>query len=278
MRRGDTRRAVVRDQRREMNDALARAYHGPPVDLGAAAYGDLPPCFEGEERAEAHEDLVQLCSGRTLLGVVRHVALMEIEGKDEPCAVVAGAESGSQLMDELLLLSHSGALVASARRRPRAPQGSGRRLEAGAGEGVIDIFLHDGDRAQLHCRVDAAGGGYGSGSVTDAAGNPVGSALLHSTAFVTQLHFFASSGRLRCRAVRAWLPPSSFWLFQPREASHDVGGWCFEFYDRGAPAMHCAAAVLVAAFHTLDRERGRRSGMLGALRGAFAWMRAAVRL
>jgi hypothetical protein len=87
------------------------------------------------------------------------------------------------------------------------------------------------------------------------------------------------AGALRCRAVRAWLPPSAFWLFEPRQASHDVGGWSFEFYDRtvpGALQLHSAVAVLVAAYHTLDKERGRRSGVLGSLRGALAWIRARV--
>jgi hypothetical protein len=81
--------------------------------------------------------------------------------------------------------------------------------------------------------------------------------------------------------VRAWLPPSSLWLFAPREETHNVGGWSFEFYDHRAPRqqrgkLHPAVLVLLAAFHSLDRERGKRSGMLHAASGALAWLRSRV--
>ena len=200
-------RAVVRDRRLELNDALARAYHGPAVDLGAAASGVLPPCFEGDERAEPHEgDLMQLCSGRTLLGVVRHVVLTALEGGGtKHTLAVADDTAGlvTPLVDELWLLSHTGKLVASARRSPRAPPEAGRRaspwqpyVDDGAGAGSIDVFLHERDDGvpQLHCRVSAAGGGYGFGSVEDPDGRMVCSVFLHSTAFVTNLHFFATNG------------------------------------------------------------------------------------
>ena len=86
-----------------------------------------------------------------------------------------------------------------------------------------------------------------------------------------------SAGKLRCRAVRAWLPPSAFWLFPPREESHASGGWSFEFVDLlDVPEVHCAVPVLVAALHTLDKERGQRAGVMGSMRGAFAWIRARV--
>ena len=86
------------------------------------------------------------------------------------------------------------------------------------------------------------------------------------------------AGRCQCRAVRAWLPPPSLWLFAPREESHATGGWSFEFRKsgngngktnaHGGDALHPAVVVLCAAFHSLDRERGRRSG----LRGALTWL------
>ena len=89
--------------------------------------------------------------------------------------------------------------------------------------------------------------------------------------------------------MRAWLPPPSLWLFAPREESHATGGWSFEFRRNGAngngngnakananggDALHPAVVVLCAAFHSLDRERGRRSG----LRGALTWLGARLGL
>ena len=314
--RGGRAGAVVRNPRRELNDALARAFHGPAVDLGAAAQGVLPLFFEGEERTELlHEDLMQLCSGRTLLGVVRHVVLKAFEagGGAPQLFAVDGAEppaTTTARLDELRLLSHTGRLVASAHRRPRALHDSARPgspwLEGGAGEGLIEVWLHEGDKAQLHCCVSAAGGGFGYGAIKDATGTTICSVFLHSTPFVTHLHFYAmngamqtcerlfgvpfffavpplncehtmSAGKLRCRAVRAWLPPSAFWLFPPREESHASGGWSFEFVDLlDVPEVHCAVPVLVAALHTLDKERGQRAGVMGSMRGAFAWIRARV--
>ena len=208
--------AVVRDPRRELNDALARAYHGPAVDLGAAARGVLPLCCEGEERTELlHDDLLQLCSGRTLLGVVRHLVLRAVEaGGRAPqlCAVKACSPvtASAPQLDELRLLSHTGTLVASARRRPRATHDSPRPgspwlhkedgagdLEGGAGEGDVEVWLHDGNNeAHLHCCVTSAGGGFGYGAIKDTAGVTICSVFLHSTPFVTHLHFYAMNGAM----------------------------------------------------------------------------------
>ena len=208
--------AVVRDPRRELNDALARAYHGPAVDLGAAARGVLPLCCEGEERTELlHDDLLQLCSGRTLLGFVRHLVLRAVEaGGRAPqlCAVEACSPvtASAPQLDELRLLSHTGTLVSSARRRPRATHDSPRPgspwlhkedgagdLEGGAGEGDVEVWLHDGNnKAHLHCCVTAAGGGFGYGAIKDTAGVTICSVFLHSTPFVTHLHFYAMNGAM----------------------------------------------------------------------------------
>ena len=226
--------AVVRNPRREFNDALARAYHGPAVDLGAAAAGVLPLFFEGDERTELlHEDLMQLCSGRTLLGVVRHIVLKAVEaGGGEPQLLAVDVESPATVtarLDELRLLSHTGKLVASARRRPRAPHDSARpgspwlHIDGGAGEGNIEVWLHDGDAAQLHCCVSAAGGGFGYGAIKDAAGTTICSVFLHSTPFVTHLHFYAMNGamQLPCKLANAGLgkPP-------PNRAHFALQGSC----------------------------------------------------
>jgi len=42
-----------------------------------------------------------------------------------------------------------------------------------------------------------------------------------------------------CRCRRAWLPPSAAWLFPPRSAAHDSGGWYFEWkgYQQSASPL-----------------------------------------
>lgn len=73
-------------------------------------------------------------------------------------------------------------------------------------------------------------------------------------------------GRLLCRAKRAWLPPSSTWLFPPRAETHDVGGWYFEWegYDNQEDAdanwVDPPVFILFAALFTLDREAGVQQG------------------
>lgn len=79
-----------------------------------------------------------------------------------------------------------------------------------------------------------------------------------------------------CRARRAWLPPSSLWLFRPLSYEHDIGGWCLEWAGKeqeGHPAwLHPAVFVLTAAFDSLDHERASRQpmGLFGRLRSAAA--------
>lgn len=92
------------------------------------------------------------------------------------------------------------------------------------------------------------------------------------------------------RAHRAWLPPSSLWLFQPRSYCHDIGGWTFTWAghaNEGHPAwLDPALVVLVAALHTVEHEEAARQpqGVFARARqgdetegGVLAWVRAMLR-
>ncbi len=211
-------RAALRQQ---LDAALARAYHGPHVDVAAAAEGSFPNCFEADERCDTdHGDLLQLVSGRTLLGAVRHVTRAALPrgataalprgdaraGAHAPPLAEAGdtlwgAEAAAQL-DELHLVSHTGLLVARAQRRPRQAAGATRKAPlpwddmSGAGAGDIAIFLRDA--AAAHCHVAAAGGAYGAGAVrSGATGTHTHAALLHATPWVTHLHFVGAQSGAR---------------------------------------------------------------------------------
>lgn len=64
------------------------------------------------------------------------------------------------------------------------------------------------------------------------------------------------------RAQRAWLPPSSFWLFKPQSYDHDIGGWVITW--AGESQWHHpmwldpSVLTLVAALDTLDYEKAKQ--------------------
>ena len=64
------------------------------------------------------------------------------------------------------------------------------------------------------------------------------------------------------RAQRAWLPPSSLWLFKPRSYDHDIGGWVISWAgesQRDHPLwLDPSVLTLVAALGTLDYEKAKQ--------------------
>ncbi len=64
------------------------------------------------------------------------------------------------------------------------------------------------------------------------------------------------------RAQRAWLPPSTFWLFKPRSYDHDIGGWVINWAgesQRSHPQwLDPSICTLVAALDTLDYEKAKQ--------------------
>lgn len=110
--------------------------------------------------------------------------------------------------------------------------------------------------------------------------------MKHRTMLVKHLHWFRVGKEVsvcECRCSRARLPPSKFWLFEPRSAMHDIGGWYVETFGRDnkgktVPAqrywdgldtnqhfeerLHPAMYLLALAYRTLDIEdlrRGKRT-------------------
>ncbi|KAG0561347.1 hypothetical protein KC19_9G057500 [Ceratodon purpureus] len=105
----------------------------------------------------------------------------------------------------------------------------------------------------------------------------------HHSPLVKQMTWFNSSGRCECRCRRASLLPSRYWLFAPRSATHNIGGWYIETWNnqvlhkkrhsvrtgdeygvvelsgqenlsRINPAMY----IIAAAYKTLDEEAAKR--------------------
>lgn len=107
--------------------------------------------------------------------------------------------------------------------------------------------------------------------------------LKHRTPLVKHMHWFQLADEVsicECRCTRARLPPSKYWLFEPRCSMHDIGGWYIETYGRdkknktvpsqrfwdGSNAyqqfekrLHPAVYLLAIAYRTLDMENARRT-------------------
>ncbi|CAI9763354.1 unnamed protein product [Fraxinus pennsylvanica] len=106
--------------------------------------------------------------------------------------------------------------------------------------------------------------------------------MKHRTLLVKHMHWYEVGDKVsvcECRCSRARLPPSRFWLFEPRSAMHDIGGWYVETFGRdkkgravpsqrywdGLDAneqldkrVHPAMYLLALAYRTLDIENARR--------------------
>ncbi|XP_057544905.1 uncharacterized protein LOC130824045 isoform X2 [Amaranthus tricolor] len=107
--------------------------------------------------------------------------------------------------------------------------------------------------------------------------------LKHRTPMVKHVHWFQLGDEVsicECRCTRARLPPSKFWLFEPRCNTHDIGGWYVETYGRDRKSrtvpsqrywdgfnvhqefdkrLHPAVYLLTLAYRTLDIENARRT-------------------
>ncbi|KAM7516469.1 hypothetical protein LguiA_006052 [Lonicera macranthoides] len=105
--------------------------------------------------------------------------------------------------------------------------------------------------------------------------------MKHRTLLVKHMHWYQMGDEAsvcECRCTRARLPPSKFWLFEPRCGMHDIGGWYVETYGRdkkgrNVPSqrywdgfddeqfekrLHPALYLLTLAYRTLDIEDAKR--------------------
>lgn len=122
----------------------------------------------------------------------------------------------------------------------------------------------------------------GSCYVHDNCGMKTHLLMKHRTLLVKHLHWYQirdEASVCECRCSRAQLPPSRFWLFEPRCGMHDIGGWYVETFGRdkkgrnvpsqrfwdGLDAseqfkkrLHPAMYLLALAYRTLDIESAKR--------------------
>ncbi|KAF9619669.1 hypothetical protein IFM89_007990 [Coptis chinensis] len=106
--------------------------------------------------------------------------------------------------------------------------------------------------------------------------------MKHRTLLVKHMHWYRFGDEVsvcECRCTRARLPPSKFWLFEPRCTTHDIGGWYVETYGRDKRGrtipsqrhwdgfdmdeqhekrLHPAMYLFALAYRTLDLEEERK--------------------
>ncbi|KAF2298131.1 hypothetical protein GH714_015401 [Hevea brasiliensis] len=122
----------------------------------------------------------------------------------------------------------------------------------------------------------------GSCFVYDRSGIKTHVIMKHRTLLVKHVHWYAVGDKVsvcECRCSRARLPPSRFWLFEPRCGMHDIGGWYIETFGRDKKGrtvpsqrhwdgfdeseqydkrLHPAMYLLALAYRTLDLEDTKR--------------------
>lgn len=122
----------------------------------------------------------------------------------------------------------------------------------------------------------------GSCFIYDISGTKTHVIMKHRTLMVKHMHWYRMVDDVcvcECRCSRARLPPSKFWLFEPRCSLHDIGGWYIETFGRdkkgqtvpsqrywdGVDAgakfderLHPAIYLLALAYRTLDLEYAKR--------------------
>ncbi|XP_050205035.1 uncharacterized protein LOC126655082 isoform X2 [Mercurialis annua] len=133
----------------------------------------------------------------------------------------------------------------------------------------------------------------GSCFVYDRSGTKTHTVLKHRTLLVKHMHWYPVEEKVsvcECRCSRARLPPSRFWLFEPRCDMHDVGGWYIETFGRDKKGhtvpsqrywdgfdgseqfdrrLHPAMYLLALAYRSLDIEdvKRRKQTLRGIVEG-----------
>ncbi|XP_039140673.1 uncharacterized protein LOC120277887 isoform X1 [Dioscorea cayenensis subsp. rotundata] len=117
-------------------------------------------------------------------------------------------------------------------------------------------------------------------SIYDRSGTKTHLIMKHRTLMVNHMHWYQAGHEVsvcECRCSRARLPPSKFWLFEPRCSLHDIGGWYIETFGRDKKGrtvlsqrkwdsitehsekrLHPAMYLMALAYRTLDLEEAKR--------------------
>nr|XP_043608094.1 chaperone protein DnaJ [Erigeron canadensis] len=315
--------------------AIHAAYYGPVIQ----SMDFLPDCFEADVRSvPGTPEILHLVSGRDLFGKVciakKFLELSHACNKQLPSPQSLSLEvsytdhdSGTHTCDAYkdLELHVAGKIVAVANRvRAKGDTTSVSNEEC---EDRIDVYLNlheddifSGSESNKNPEEDVVAskvflgtiiglgtsGDEGSCMVHDSCGVKTHVVMIHRTLLVKHMHWYQLGDKAslcECRCTRARLPPSKYWLFEPRSGLHDIGGWYIETYGRdnkgkNVPSqrywdgvdvtnpserrVHPAVYLLALAYRTLDIEDAKRKKhkirdlVGGTLAEAYNWCKKLV--
>ncbi|CAN1815144.1 DnaJ homolog subfamily C member 16 [Linum perenne] len=296
------------DLEADFYSAIHAAFYGPGID----SMDLLPDRFEAEERSVYETlEVLHLVSGRDVFGMVSIVndvpelspsfteKLGPAFGSLELHPSFENVRSNTDVNGDVryssdvykdLELHVCGSLVAVASRIPPKIQNHARQDEDPEDE--IHVYLCSkedstpvsGSRTPLGT-ITGLGTSPDEGScfVYDSRGKKTHVIMKHRTFMVKHMHWYTLGDDVsvcECRCSRARLPPSKFWLFEPRCGMHDIGGWYVETFGRDKKGLtvtsqrywdgcdgsepydkrlHPAMYLLALAYRTLDIEHAKRN-------------------
>ncbi|XP_058228222.1 uncharacterized protein LOC131336409 isoform X2 [Rhododendron vialii] len=321
---------------RDFYSAIHAAYYGPDIE----SVNLLPDCFEAEERSTYESpEVLHLVSGRDLFGMIcladkvpelsqsYNERLTSFEATENPDVGIRGMQAKKNdyhTSDAYKDLEFhvSGKMVAVATRvLPKSCYGGMRNEDS---QDHIHVYLISQEDPIYTSKGSSiatiAGSRIPLGTIIGLGTNPEeGSCFFydtnrtkthvimkHRTLLVKHLHWYQVGDRVsvaECRCSRARLPPSKFWLFEPRCGMHDIGGWYVETFGRDRKGrtvpsrrywdgfdvdekfdkrLHPAIYLLALAYRTLDLEDAKRRKQSmkdiveGKLSGIITWCKKLV--
>ncbi|XP_019055689.1 PREDICTED: uncharacterized protein LOC104611653 isoform X5 [Nelumbo nucifera] len=269
----------------EFYSAIHAAYYGPIIE----SMDFLPECFEAEERST---------SGTPELSMNAPSSDKE-ENPQMQFRYQNGCDSDVYKDLELHI---SGKVVAVATRIP--PKKSYNDIHDEDSQDQIHVFLNSHEDPIYASKTPSMNSFSGSSvrsgillgtiiglgtspeedscSVYNNSGTKTHMIMKHRTLLVKHMHWYQVRDDVsvcECRCSRAQLPPSRFWLFEPRCSMHDIGGWYVETFGRDKKGrtvpsqrlwhgfdttelpekrLHPAMYLLALAYRTLDLEEAKR--------------------
>ncbi|MED6192209.1 hypothetical protein PIB30_008085 [Stylosanthes scabra] len=262
---------------RDFYSAIHAAYYGPEIDSMPMEL--FPECFEAEERSSQEtSEVLHLVSGRDLFGMV--------------CLVDKIPEISSTKNEKLISFRsfHSGLCQSTTKKEFHineerqedfgTHQTHTSNISNSVSDAYRDLELHVSGRVIATASRDLPRcySDEGCCYVYNSNGDRTHAIMKHRTLLVKHLHWYEVGDKVslcECRCTRARLPPSKFWLFEPRCGFHDIGGWYVETYGKDKKGhtvpsqrlwdgldnseqadrrLHPAMYLFALAYRTLDIE------------------------
>ncbi|KAL8266212.1 hypothetical protein R6Q59_003556 [Mikania micrantha] len=277
--------------------AINAAYYGPLIQ----SMDFLPDCFEADVRSvPGTREVLHLVSGQDQFGKVcitkKVLELPHACYQDSDTQIRTCDNQTDYTCDAYkdLELHVSGKIVAVAKRVPPKSYPAGILNEDC--DDRIHVYLNLHEDGKVVFEEDAIANKLFLGSIVGlGTSGEEGSCfvynnfdvkthviMVHRTLMVKHMHWYQLGDKAsvcECRCTRARLPPSKYWLFEPRSGLHDIGGWYVETYGRDnkgrtVPSqrywdgvdltqpserrLHPAIYLLALAYRTLDIEETKR--------------------